>query len=99
MTTAQPGILLPLPNLARYLSFSLGDTSCIVECLQTLRVLADGENTLAGFGQCLVSALDAQIPGLKSFPPISAPGLSIENAPEAAWGWLRGAVRGEILCD
>jgi len=97
MTTAQPGILLPLPNLARYLSFSLADSSRLVECLQALRVLADGENTLAGFGQSLVSAIGAKIPGLKSFPQISAPGLSIENAPEAAWVWLRGADRGEIL--
>jgi porphyrinogen peroxidase len=97
MNTPQPGILLPLPNQARYLSFSLGDTACIADNLHALRGLVDGEHTVAGFGQPLVSALDATIPGLKSFPLITAPGLSIEAAPEALWIWLRGDDRGEIM--
>ncbi len=97
MNTPQPGILLPLPNLARYLSFSLSDAAQIDDALYALRELADGQNTVVGFGHALVAALGASIPGLKSFPPITAPGLSIENAPEAAWIWLRGEDRGEIL--
>lgn len=97
MNTPQPGILLPLPSLARYLAFSLGDTACLADALQTLRDIADGDNTVVGFGQTLVSALDASIPGLKSFPPVTAPGLAINTAPEAAWIWLRGTDRGEIL--
>ncbi|MFZ4538002.1 Dyp-type peroxidase [Propionivibrio sp.] len=97
MNTPQPGILLPVPPLARYLSFSLGDTTRIGECLRALSNLADGENMVVGFGQSLVSALNSNIPGLKSFPLITAPGLSIERAPEAAWVWLRGDDRGEIL--
>lgn len=97
MNTPQPGILLPLPGLARYLSFSLDDPSCLAEGLQQLAELADGEHTVVGFGQSLLAALDANIPGLKSFPLITAPGLAIEPAPEAAWVWLRGNDRGEIL--
>ena len=62
-----------------------------------LRELVDGEYTVVGLGQTLVSALDATIPGLKSFPMITAPGLAIENAPEVLWIWLRGEERGEIL--
>ena len=97
MTTAQPGILLPLPNLARYLSFSLADTSRIVECLQALANSPTGKTRSPDLGKASFPRSGAMIPGLKSFPPISAPGLSIENAPEAAWVWLRGADRGEIL--
>ena len=97
MNTPQPGILLPLPGLARYLSFSVADPACIAESLRLLLDLADGENTVVGFGQALVAALDANIPGLKRFPQITAPGLAIANAPEAAWFWLRGTDRGEIL--
>jgi putative iron-dependent peroxidase len=97
MKTPQPGILLPPPALARYLAFSLSDRTCIAERLQALGELADGNNTVVGFGQSLVSGLGANIPGLKRFPLITAPGLGIENAPDAVWIWLRGDDRGEIL--
>lgn len=97
MNTPQPGILLPPPELARYLSFKLVDPSGIAESLRRLADLVDGEQTVAGFGQSLVSALDRHVPGLTSFPGITAPGLAIRNAPEATWLWLRGSDRGEIL--
>ncbi|MBS1230229.1 MAG: Dyp-type peroxidase [Proteobacteria bacterium] len=97
MITAQPGILLPIPQHARYLSFALGDVAQIAAALAALRELADGENTVVGFGQSLASALGAKIAGLKSLPQITAPGLSIEAAPEVLWLWLRGDDRGELL--
>jgi len=97
MITAQPGILLPIPEHARYLSFALGDVPQIATALAALRELADGENTVVGFGQNLTSTLGAKIAGLKRLPPITAPGLTIENAPEVLWIWLRGDDRGELL--
>ena len=97
MNSAQPGILLPPPNHARYLAFSLGDRSSLAERLLALRDWADGEKTVVGFGQSLIGALDAVIPGMKSFPLLTAPGLKINPAPEALWVWLRGDDRGEIL--
>lgn len=97
MTTAQPGILAPLPNHARYLTFSLGDARQIKAALAALRELADGESTVVGCGQTLAAQLHADIAGLKSCPPVTAPGLSIEIAPEVLWVWLRGDDRGELL--
>lgn len=97
MTTAQPGILLPIPEHARYLSFSLGETAQLCAALAALRELADGENTVVGCGQTLAAALGVHIPGLRSLPPLSAPGLSIAIAPEVLWIWLRGDDRGELL--
>lgn len=97
MITAQPGILLPLPKHARYLSFSLGETAQLRTALAALRELADGENTVVGFGQTLTAALGARIAGLRSLPPLTAPGLSIKIAPEVLWIWLRGDDRGELL--
>lgn len=97
MNMPQPGILLPVPDQARYLSFSLDNTAEITKSLKSLREVADGESTVVGVGQTLVLALGASIPGLKSFPLITAPGLSITSAPEALWVWLRGDDRGEIL--
>lgn len=97
MNTPQPGILATLPGNARYLSFDLGDPSGIAGGLLALRDLTDGEHTVVGFGSALATALDANIPGLKPFPLITAPGLSIESAPQAVWVWLRGEDRGELL--
>ena len=97
MTTPQAGILAPLPNHARYLTFTLGDAQQIKIALAALRELADGENTVVGVGQTLADALGVRIDGLKSCPPTTAPGLSIELAPEVLWLWLRGDDRGELL--
>ena len=97
MLAAQPGILAPLPDHARYLSFSLGETERLSEALLALRDLADGESTVVGFGQALADVLGVRIDGLKSCPPTTAPGLSIEIAPEVLWLWLRGNDRGELL--
>ena len=97
MITAQPGILLPIPKHARYLSFSLDDAAQLAAAFAALRELADGENTVVGLGQTLTSALGARIAGLRSLPPLTAPGLSIEVAPEILWVWLRGDDRGELL--
>jgi putative iron-dependent peroxidase len=103
MPTHQPGILLTIPKHARYLCFSLADTppsratAAITEALHALRELADGETTVVGIGHRLAAVLDARIAGLRSLPPITAPGLSIETAPEVLWIWLRGDDRGEIL--
>jgi putative iron-dependent peroxidase len=98
MPTHQPGILLTIPKHARYLCFSLADTPApIGDALHTLRELADGENTVVGVGHHLADLLGARIAGLRSLPPITAPGLTIETAPEVLWIWLRGDDRGEIL--
>ena len=97
MSNAQPGILDPLPNHARYLTFSLGDAQHLTAALGALRDLADGQNTVVGCGHHLASALGVEIAGLRSLPPLTAPGLSIEIAPEVLWIWLRGDDRGELL--
>jgi putative iron-dependent peroxidase len=97
MTTPQPGILAPLPDHARYLTFTLGEMAKVAAALAALRELADGESTVVGVGQTLAALLHAHIDGLKSCPPTTAPGLSIEIAPEVLWIWLRGNDRGELL--
>lgn len=97
MNTPQAGILLPLPPLARYLSFSLEPSSHPSDSLRTLRDLADGERTVAGLGRILVSALSEEIPGLRAFPALTGLGVDVPATPTALWIWLRGDDRGELL--
>lgn len=97
MQTPQPGILLPLPPLARYLAFSIRDTVQAENCLKALRDGADGTATVVGIGNSLVQALGKSLPGLKPLPLLTAPGLDIQAAPDALWLWLRGDDRGELL--
>lgn len=102
-TTAQAGILLPLPPLARYLSFSLepgmpaNARRHALSALSALSDLAEGERTVVGLGRTLVSALGAEIPGLRSFPALAGPGVELPATPAALWVWLRGDDRGEIV--
>ena len=97
MQTAQTGILAPLPPLARYLSFTLGETSRVADALRALRDAVDGERSVVGIGQTLVAAIGERVAGLTVFPAITAPGLSIASAPEVLWIWLRGEDHGELL--
>lgn len=97
MNTPQAGILLPLPSLARYLSFSLEPAVPPADCLRALCEFADGERSVVGLGRALVSALGTEIPGLRSFPALAGLGLELPATPAALWIWLRGEDRGEIL--
>lgn len=97
VNTPQPGILLELPRLARYLSFSIADRSSLPQCLARLRDRIDGETTVAGLGPSLIRSLGGHVDGMKDFPAITAPGFQIDHAPDAVWLWLRGDDRGELL--
>lgn len=97
MRTPQAGILLTPPRAARYLSFALAHPAQPSDSLRRLRDHADGEQVVVGFGGTLVSALDAEIPGLRSFPALAGAGVDFPATPAALWLWLRGDDRGEVL--
>ena len=52
---------------------------------------------VVGFGEPLVKALGAQIPGLRSFPAVSGLGAHNPSTQQALWVWLHGVDRGELL--
>ncbi|HQU17292.1 MAG: peroxidase [Chromatiales bacterium 21-64-14] len=97
MITEQAGILAPLPPHARYMSFDLADIHAARHSLAALQALVDGTDTVVGIGLSLAEALDAQIPGLRTFPANAGPGFEIPSTPAALWCWLRGEERGPLF--
>ena len=97
MPTPQPGILEPLPPLPRYLVFALEPDTDVAAGLKALVELVDGDATVAGIGEAPLSAIGRSVPGLRPFPPLAGPGVSIPSTPAALWLWLRGDDRGELL--
>lgn len=91
MNTPEPGILDPVPPVARYLAFSLRDSRHLSPCLQALPSLVDG------IGQHLASALDTSIPGLEPFPSYDGDGFAVPSTPMALWCWMRGEDRGALF--
>lgn len=97
MASSQPGILAPIPPLARYVTYNLLPGADPRKSLRALRDAADGSNTVVGFGLSLVSTLEVNIDELRVFPEYSGFGLDIPSTPAALWIWLRGKDRGEIV--
>ena len=97
MKTVQPGILAPVPKLARYLNFSLKTGAKPGNALRSLAGIADGEQIVVGIGQPAVLALGRKIPGLRIFPTGFGSGLVLPSTSSALWCWLRGGDRGVLL--
>lgn len=96
MASSQPGILAPVPPLARYVTYKMLPGADPRASLRALRDAADGSHTVVGFGLSLVSTLEIHIDELRVFPEFSGFGLDIPSTPASLWIWLRGRDRGEI---
>jgi putative iron-dependent peroxidase len=101
MTAAQPGILEPVPAVARYVLFSLNDHAAgvpaIKDALCRLSPLANGSDVVVGVGPSLVAALGAQVPGLHEFPAMAGHGVKVPSTPGVLWCWVRGDDLGDLL--
>ena len=95
MISTQPGILAPVPRLARYLEFSLLPDSDPRESIRRLAELADGDGVVAGVGRSLAQALGSEIGGLRLFPVHTGDGFEVPSTPSALWLWIRGGDRGD----
>ena len=84
MKNVQPGILAPVPRLARYMEFSLVPDEDVRPCLEALMEIADGELVVVGLGASAVAALGKNIEGLGVFPADSGPGFEVPSTPEVA---------------
>lgn len=96
----QPGILEPVPAVARYVHFNVGgqqDAQAIKDALKRLSPLANGSDVVVGIGPSLVTALGAIVPGLREFPDFSREGVKVPATPAQLWVWLRGDDLGDLL--
>lgn len=96
MPKHQSGIMQPIPNLARYLFFSLKTQPVLEKTLKALAQATDGESMVLGFGLSTIQQLGADITGLRNFPVLSG-GIKIPVTQNALCCWLRGDDRGELL--
>ena len=95
MKNVQPGILAPVPRLARYLEFSLVPDEDPKPCLEELKTLVDGEKIVLGFGASTVAALGKKVEGLRVMAADTGPGIEMPSTPMALWVWLRTEDRGD----
>ena len=93
----QTGILSDIPPVARFLTFSLADTTRLADCLTELAEEVDGDSTVVGIGESVVQAMATTIPGLRTFPACSGRGIEVPSTPAALWCWMRGEDRGELF--
>ena len=97
MKTIQPGILAPVPAVARFLTFDLEARANPLRALAALAKLADGARCVVGLGESLLNAVGSPIADLRAFPSHSGRGFEVPATPAALWCWLRGSDRGTLL--
>ena len=97
MPRAQPGILAPVPRLARHLSFALLPQARPAASLRALAASVDPGATVVGIGRSTALSLACDVPGLRDFPARAGAGIEIPSTPAALWCWLRGDDRGELV--
>ena len=96
MSSSQPGILVPIPSLSRYLEFGANPDSDPVSVLRNLAIQNIDEGIVIGFGPGLVQGLGHSIEGLRPFPSLSGPGCEVPSTQADLWVWVRGTDRGHI---
>ncbi len=99
MSDCQMAVLQDVPDVGRYVFFSLSGRSAdeVRQSLSRLAALVDGEQVLVGLGLELVHFLDANVPGLHAFKALSGVGVAVPATPAALCCWLRGDDSGALL--
>lgn len=93
----QPAILLAVPRVARYLSFSLRLDNAPAASRDLVRALNIDDRCVVGIGGPLATQWGNVPEGLRVFPALSGHGVQIPSTQHALWCWLRSDDRGELV--
>ena len=93
----QQGILEPIPAHANFLLFDLKAGADCRAALQKLAPLVDGRHVVLGIGQSAITALNAQVAGLRDFPVFADAKVELPAYRSALWLWLRESERGALV--
>jgi len=96
MASPQPLVLAPVPATARSVTFTLRAASDPRAGLAALAAAVQPAMTVLGLGAPLVTALGAEVPGLRAFPALPGPGVHVPSTQGAVWLLTRGADRGAV---
>jgi len=97
MLPIQPGILDPVPALARYVVFDLEPEAGPGPSLRRLGRSVDPRGTVVGIGRSTALALGRDVPGLRDFLAGTGRGIEMPATHGALWCFLRGDDRGELV--
>jgi putative iron-dependent peroxidase len=98
MATPQPGILAPVPPVARALGLRVAAGANPRDGLQRLGALACDDSVVVGVGAGLAADLGRPLLGLEEIPALVGPSsASSPSTPQALWLWLRGTDRGALV--
>ena len=93
----QPGILKPVPVVARSLTFRIENASEIRETLQRFASEFSSDCGVVGLGEPCTRAFKSAVPGLRTFPAMSGPGCAVPSTQDAIWIRLCGPDRGVVF--
>lgn len=93
----QLSILLDVPRVARYLSFSARSGADPAASLASVQALDIDEQIVVGLGEPLIALWGGELDGLRTFPSLSGPGTQVPSTQQALWCWLRGEDQGELV--
>lgn len=94
---SQPAILSGPQPVGRSLTFRLAPNIDPRPALARLRDDFGLESGVVGLGPSLVRAVGRQVDGLRPFPALAGPGVSVPSTQQALWIYLRATGRGAIF--
>lgn len=100
MSTPQTAILAPIAGAARFLHFQLAadvDPRAALEQVAATSAALGTSRVVVGLGEPFVRALGRRLDGLRGFPGLSGPGVSVPSTQTALWIAVYGEDGSEAL--
>jgi putative iron-dependent peroxidase len=97
--TSQPFILSKPLECGMSLSLALAPGADAAKAIKRLAAAFDSRWGTFGIGEPLARALGKKVPGLRTFPAMSAPGAGVPSTQQSLWMMLAGATQGALFAN